>query len=388
MGVFDGIDDDMILQTVDNMDEQERDTFISGLEEADKLRLDQARAKQLQRAELVNQNVDEDEMAEYGQEQEGDASGYGSAAYTPPGEAEQNPSLMSEDGMIILDGPYTFAIDPYDKIYLYEGQDYRGMLPAPSGREAGDPGSLVVSGGALGQFEIPSRTAGDERDKGKERVYGYDREALRAEDAKARVDEEEAGESEREDTTGLLVDGIGDVLDGTYRFDVRRNGWLSLSKDGGDAGVMPDPVGFELNAFGSVRINRGVPETPKEYRGEYGQQARQGITEADLTERNVSVFSAMFAEGAGEAQRSVRIVANGEHIMLKNIREAAGGESLPGNGPQTSGTVTFTRHRTRENELVIEGGVDVAFVRTQLRALLDNPAVAYPYRDRRRVKIH
>ena len=200
--------------------------------------------------------------------------------------------------------------------------------------------------------------------------------------------EAEGDESETEEPNAdnLLISQDGQVLDGTYSFTVNVLGWLQLDHQGQFVAYVADPMDLPLGTYGVLEVDAGVPGEPLVTPPPPDDEPAGPLFDpSQYFAQNVGILNAMFVEGAGTSQRTARVLTNGLGMVLKNIHEGYQAEQQAGFGV---GTISFTRNRMSPNEITVtdEGGLDVAYVKEQIKDLLDRDVLEYTYRDKSRVK--
>jgi hypothetical protein len=208
-------------------------------------------------------------------------------------------------------------------------------------------------------------------------------------DERGTSEEQEGAEAEDDEPAAdnLLMTQDGQLLDGVYSFTVNVIGWLQLDQNGQFAAFTADPMDLPLGTYGTIDVNAGVPGEPLVTPPPPPEDEPAGplFDPSQYFAQNVGILNAMFVEGAGTSQRTARVLTNGLGMVLKNIHEGYQAEQQAGFGV---GTINFTRNRMSPNEITVtdEGGLDVAYVKEQIKDLLDRDVLEYTYRDKSRVK--
>jgi hypothetical protein len=112
----------------------------------------------------------------------------------------------------------------------------------------------------------------------------------------------------------------------------------------------------------------------------------QRVDPAEIRSRNIAALEAITGATSSGPERTTQVMSgDGGLVLLGEGHSFATVKALGASGK--SGTVTFVYNRLSANELRIAGSVDVAAVKAELRALLDDGSMTYDYRDRSRVDI-
>jgi hypothetical protein len=208
-------------------------------------------------------------------------------------------------------------------------------------------------------------------------------------DERGTSEEQEGTEAEDDEPAAdnLLMTQDGQLLDGIYSFTVNVIGWLQLDQNGQFAAFTADPMDLPLGTYGTIDVNAGVPGEPLVTPPPPPEDEPAGplFDPSQHFAQNVGILNAMFVDGAGASQRTARVLTNGLGMVLKNIHDGYQAEQQAGFGV---GTINFTRNRMSPNEITVadEGGLDVAYVKEQIKDLLDQDVLQYTYRDKSRVK--
>lgn len=199
--------------------------------------------------------------------------------------------------------------------------------------------------------------------------------------------EGEQSEADAEEADVLLTED-GQILHGTYRFLVSV--WGSLQLKDGDTHIawVPDAWDIPLGTTGWIVIDGGVATTPVVDPPPPPEPEPELVDPAQIQAANIGLLNAMFVDGAGTSQRSARVLADGVFMILKNVHDSSGDNRL--NPRYGTGEITFVRNRMSPNEIIIkdEIGLDVEYVKAQLKDLFERDLLQYPYRDKSRIRIH